>query len=280
MNNATTSALTMKMLLAATFLAIIISSCTPRKNFVYLNDIRYEDTLIGPVKPFKETLIEPDDQLSIQVSAYNPADVEMFNMLQTGAGGGAGNVGAGGGAGGAGGGMVGIPTTIGYLVDKRGMITIPYLGEFLAAGLTIREMEIYLAKQLERFVKQPIVKVRFLNHFVSIVGDAVGGKINMPNERLTMFDLLATTGDLRATAYRENILVIREDKGYRITGRVNLLSKNVFENPFFYLQNKDMVYIEPVQASYMTSRDIYTRLISIGTTFFTIALSLITLFNR
>ena len=270
----------MKMLLAATFLAIIISSCTPRKNFVYLNDIRYEDTLIGPVKPFKETLIEPDDQLSIQVSAYNPADVEMFNMLQTGAGGGAGNVGAGGGAGGAGGGMVGIPTTIGYLVDKRGMITIPYLGEFLAAGLTIREMEIYLAKQLERFVKQPIVKVRFLNHFVSIVGDAVGGKINMPNERLTMFDLLATTGDLRATAYRENILVIREDKGYRITGRVNLLSKNVFENPFFYLQNKDMVYIEPVQASYMTSRDIYTRLISIGTTFFTIALSLITLFNR
>jgi polysaccharide export outer membrane protein len=283
MSNVPTSHLTIRLLLAACVLATLITSCTPRHKFVYLNDIRNEDTLLGPVRPFKETIIEPDDQLSVQVSAYNPADVEMFNMLQTGAGGGMGGAGGGGGAmgaGGAGGGMVGVPTTIGYLVDKRGMITIPYLGEFLAAGLTIREMEIYLAKQLERFVKQPIVKVRFLNHFVSIVGDAGGGKINMPNERLTMFDLLAATGDLRTTAYRMNILVIREDKGYRITGRVNLLSKNVFDNPFFYLQNKDMVYVEPVQASYVTSRDIYTRLINIGATFFTIALSLLTLMNR
>lgn len=275
MSKAPTSFLTIKHLLAATMLATIITSCTPRSNFVYLNDIRYEDTLIGPIRPFKETLIEPDDQLSIQVSAYNPADVEMFNMLQNGA------AGVAGGAGGAGGGgMVGLPTTVGYLVDKRGMITIPYLGEFLAAGLTIREMEIYLSKQLERFVKQPIVKVRFLNHFVSIVGDAGGGKINMPNERLTMFDVLAATGDLRSTAYRDNILVIREDKGYRITGRVNLLSKNVFENPFFYLQNKDMVYVEPVQATYITSRDMFTKLFAIGSTFFTIGLSLLTLFNR
>jgi polysaccharide export outer membrane protein len=280
MRNAPTSALTIKWLLAATFLATIVSSCTPRRNFVYLNDIRYEDTLIGAIRPFKETIIEPDDQLSIQVSAYNPADVEMFNMLQNAAGGGGAGGAAGMGGGGAGGGMVGVPTTLGYLVDKRGMITIPYLGEFLAAGLTIREMEIYLAKQLERFVKQPIVKVRFLNHFVSIVGDAGGGKINMPNERLTMFDLLAASGDLKGTAYRDNILVIREDKGYRITGRVNLLSKNVFDNPFFYLQNKDMVYVEPVQASYITSRDIYTKLFTIGSTFLTIGLSLLTLFKR
>lgn len=279
MRNAPTLTLTIKFLMAATFFATIISSCTPRRNFVYLNDIRYDDTLIGPVRPFKETLIEPDDQLSIQVSAYNPDDVEMFNMLQNGAGGG--GVGVGGGAGGGvGGGAVGVPTTLGYLVDKRGMITIPYLGEFLAAGLTIREMEIYLSKQLERFVKQPIVKVRFLNHFVSVVGDAGGGKINMPNERLTMFDVLATSGDLRATAFRHNILVIREDKGYRITGRVNLLSKNVFDNPFFYLQNKDMVYVEPVQATYITSRDMYTKLFAMGSTFFTIGLSLITIFKR
>lgn len=282
MSKAPTSVLTIKLLLAATLLATLINSCTPRRNFVYLNDIRYEDTLIGRIRPFKETIIEPDDQLSIQVSAYNPADVEMFNILQNGAGGGGVGVGGGvGGGGGAGaGGMIGVPTTLGYLVDKRGMITIPYLGEFLAAGLTIREMEIYLAKQLERFVKQPIVKVRFLNHFVSIVGDAGGGKINMPNERLTMFDVLAATGDIRPTAYRDNILVIREDRGYRITGRVNLLSKNVFENPFFYLQNKDMVYVEPVQATYITSRDIYTKLFAIGSTFFTIGLSLLTLFKR
>lgn len=268
-----------RLLLSATIIMTVISSCTPRRNFVYVNDIGYQDSIIGPVKPFKETIIEPDDQLSIQVSAYNPDDVQMFNTLLMGAGAGAGG-GMGGGMAQGGGGMgggVGVPTTMGYLVDKRGMITLPYLGEFLAAGLTIREMEIYLGKQLERFVKQPIVKVRFLNHFVSVIGDAGGGKINMPNERLTMFDLLAASGDLRTTAYRHNILVIREDKGYRITGRVNLLSKSVFENPYFYLQNKDIVYVEPVMATYMSSRDIYTRLYGIGATVLTVILSLITL---
>ena len=268
-----------RLLLSATIIMTVISSCTPRRNFVYVNDIGYQDSIIGPVKPFKETIIEPDDQLSIQVSAYNPDDVQMFNTLLMGAGAGAGG-GMGGGMAQGGGGMgggVGVPTTMGYLVDKRGMITLPYLGEFLAAGLTIREMEIYPGKQLERFVKQPIVKVRFLNHFVSVIGDAGGGKINMPNERLTMFDLLAASGDLRTTAYRHNILVIREDKGYRITGRVNLLSKSVFENPYFYLQNKDIVYVEPVMATYMSSRDIYTRLYGIGATVLTVILSLITL---
>jgi polysaccharide export outer membrane protein len=268
-----------RLFLSATIILTVISSCTPRRNFVYVNDIGYQDSIIGAVKPFKETIIEPDDQLSIQVSAYNPDDVQMFNSLLMGAGGAAGG-GMGGGMGQGGGGMgggVGVPTTMGYLVDKRGMITLPYLGEFLAAGLTIREMEIYLGKQLERFVKQPIVKVRFLNHFVSVIGDAGGGKINMPNERLTMFDLLAASGDLRTTAYRHNILVIREDKGYRITGRVNLLSKSVFENPYFYLQNKDIVYVEPVMATYMSSRDIYTRLYGIGATVLTVILSLITL---
>jgi len=255
-------------------MTILVSACTTRSSFVYLNDITSADTVLGLVRPFKETLIEPDDQLSIQVSAFNPDDIQMFNSMLSAAGGGASGTGA------ATGGGDFVPTTLGYLVDKRGMITLPYIGEFLAAGLTVREMEIYLAKQLERFIKEPIVKVRFLNHFISLIGDAAPSRISMPNERMTMFDLLSKSGDLRQTAIRDNILVVREDKGYRTTGRVNLLSKSVYDNPYFYLQNKDMIYVEPVQASYIARSDKYTRLISFATTFFTVILTVVTFFIR
>lgn len=153
------------------------------------------------------------------------------------------------------------------------MITLPYVGEFLAAGLTIREMEIYLGKQLERFVKQPIVKVRFLNHFISMIGDK-SIRMMMPNERLTLFDVLSSSGDLGISSYRNNILVVREERGYRVTGRVNLLSKAVYENPFFYLQNRDMVYVKPVESVYMQRNDLFTKIYGLGATILTLFLSI------
>ncbi len=235
-------------LFSLTVVILMAFSCTSPKEFVYLNDIEsMKDSLLGPVRPFKETIIKPDDQLSINVTAYSPEDVQMFNSLLQG---GLGNQPAGSQT----------NPLAGYIVDKNGMITLPYLGEFLAAGLTLREMELFLAKQLERFVKQPVVKVRFMNHFVNVLGDVAGSsQITMSNEQMTIFDVLARTGNMNNTAIRDNILVVREENGYRKTGRVNILSKTVYDNPFFYLQHRDLVYVEPVQASYITRSEKLTR---------------------
>jgi polysaccharide export outer membrane protein len=248
---------------------LLFMSCTATKDYVVLNDlIQGKDSILGPIRPFTEALIAPDDQLSIQVSAYNPDDVQMFNSLLSAAGGGSP---AGGGPSASG---AQIPSTLGYMVDKRGMISLPYVGEFLAAGLTIREMELFLGKQLERFVKAPIVKVRFLNHYVNVLGE-VGAptQVNMNNERITLFDVLARTGDLRPTAIRSNVLVVREEKGHRSTGRVDLRSKSLFDNPYFYMKNRDVVYVEPVKAAYISRDDNYTRFLSIATTILSLSFS-------
>ena len=251
----------------------LFMSCTATRDHVILNDlVQGRDSILGPILPFTEALIAPDDQLSIQVSAYNPDDVQMFNSLLSAAGGGV-SAGAGPATSGA-----QIPSTLGYMVDKRGMITLPYVGEFLAAGLTIREMELFLGKQLERFVKAPIVKVRFLNHYVNVLGDVSGAsQVNMNNERLTLFDVLARTGDLRSTAIRSNILVIREEQGHRSTGRIDLRSKSALDNPYFYMKNRDVVYVEPVRAAYVNRDDNYTRYLGIATTLLSFTLSIFAL---
>lgn len=247
---------------------LYLQSCTTPREFVYFNDLAYmKDTLLGPVKPFREQLIAPDDMLSIQVSALNPEDVQMFNLtgLSTQAGGN----------------MMMDPQTRGFLVDKTGNVSLPYIGDFKAQGLTVREMEMFVVERLRKYVKEPVVRVRFLNHFISVLGDVNRpAMINMNFERLTLSEVLAQVGDLKTTAIRNNILVVRENNGYRTTGRVDLLSKTVFDNPFYYMQNRDVIYVEPVQAYYVNRTDRISRYLGPITAVLSIGLSLFAVLTR
>lgn len=246
-----------------------LQSCTSPKEFVYFNDLTYmKDTLLGPVKAFREQLIQADDLLSIQVTALNPDDVQVFNTTGLGV---QGMMGAG----------ATDPQTRGFLVDKTGNISLPYLGEFKAQGLTLREMELFVVERLRKYVKEPVVRIRFLNHMITILGDVNRpSQIMMNFERLTLAEVLGQIGDLKNTAMRQNILVVREQNGYRTTGRVDMLSKSVFDNPYFYLQNRDMIYVEPVQAAYVNRTDRASKYLATGTAILSMGLSIFAILNR
>lgn len=223
---------------------IKMSACTTPREFVYLNDlVDAKDSLIGPMAPFREQYIVPDDLLHIQVSALNPEDVQMFEITGMGS---QGNMGM----------SQSFPQVMGYIVDKKGMITLPYIGDFNAAGLTLREMEIFVTEKLKRYVKEPVVRIRFLNHMVTILGEVqTPRQIPMNFERLTLAEALGMVGDIKYTGYADNILVVREENGIRTSGRVDLRSKTVFNNPYYYLSNRDLIYVEPVQAAYVNRGD-------------------------
>ncbi len=225
-------------------IVVISTSCTAPKEYVYLSDLQEaKDSLIGPLSATREQFILPDDLLHIQVSALNPEDVQMFEM--TGMGGNTNMQFA-----------QSNPQIMGYMVDKKGTVTLPYIGDFNAAGLTLREMEIFVTEKLKKFVKEPVVRVRFLNHTVTVLGEvAMPKQLAMNYERLTLTEALGMVGDLKYTAYADNILVVREEKGVRTSGRVDLRSKTVFNNPYYYLSNRDLIYIEPVQAAYVNRSD-------------------------
>lgn len=222
----------------------VSTSCTSPKEYVYLNDlVEAKDSLIGPLSATREQFILPDDLLHIQVSALNPEDVQMFEMTGMGTNSSMQFAQSN-------------PQIMGYMVDKRGTVTLPYIGDFNAAGLTLREMEIFVTEKLKKFVKEPVVRVRFLNHTVTVLGEVtVPKQLPMNFERLTLTEALGMVGDLKYTAYADNILVVREEKGVRTSGRVDLRSKTVFNNPYYYLSNRDLIYIEPVQAAYVNRAD-------------------------
>lgn len=231
-------------------------SCTTTKQVIYFNDLKdsVKGNLLNAQTVF-ENLIQKNDLLSITVGSSNPLDLAILN---SGNGMTSGTGTASSSAGGA---------ATGYLVEADGTIKVPYMGKIKAEGLTRLQLEDTLTKIFKDYTKDPTVNVRFLNYSFSVLGEVgARGKFNMPTERTTILEAISIAGDLTEIAKRDNILVVREVDGKRNYARVNLLSKDLFKSPYFYLKTNDVVYVEPVKAKFINRTGIpqYLGIIAVG----------------
>lgn len=235
-------------------------SCSPTRSIVYLSDLKGAE-YSEEVKNRTDPKIQPDDVLSITVSSLNPESNLLFNsgVLQT--------LGS----------TSSTPLTSraseGYLVDQKGAINFPVLGRVQLAGLSKEQAINKLTDEIKKSVKNPIVNIRFLNFRVTVIGEVnKPSTFTIPSERLNIIEALGLAGDLTAYGRRENILIIREQDGIRNTSRVNLASKDILNSPSFYLQQNDIVYVEPVKTralqssvglSYLSTASIVVSILSI-----------------
>lgn len=238
------------------FPALHMVSCTSTKQVVYFNNLN--DTTAGTLSKAQaifENPIQKNDQLWITVGGSNPLDLVALNS---------GN-GIGGGSA-----TSAIPvggSAIGYLVEADGKIQIPYIGKVQAEGLTRLQLEDTLTLLFKDYTKNPIVNIRFLNYNFSVMGEVKNqGRFNMPNERTTILEAISMAGDLTDLGKRENVLLIREVNGIRQFARINLLSKELFNSPYYYLKTNDLVYVEPVKAKFINRTGVpqYLGIVAVG----------------
>lgn len=133
-------------------------------------------------------------------------------------------------------------------MDSQGNIDFPVLGELHVAGMTRKEVSTMIKDRLvsEDLVKDPIVTVEFLNlHFTAIGDIGAPGQYSIGNDQINLFEAIAMAGDLNITGKRDAVYVIREEDGHRITHKVDLRSADVFDSPVYYLQQNDIIYVEP-----------------------------------
>lgn len=139
----------------------------------------------------------------------------------------------------------------GYLVESDGSIKLPYIGKLKVEGMTRIQLEDSLTVLFADYTSKPVVNVRFLNYKITLMGEvARPGSITIPNERISILEALGMAGDLTVMGKRETVLVVREINGQRTIGRVNLLSKDLLNSPFYYLRTNDVVYVEPAPAKF------------------------------
>ena len=136
----------------------------------------------------------------------------------------------------------------GYLVDEKGFITFPVLGKINVAGLQHDSVESIIQKRLisGEYVTDPVVTVNSMNFRVSVVGEVRNPKeLHLTGERLTIFEALAMCGDITDSGRRDNVVVMREINGSVIPIEINLTQKALFNSEAYYLQQNDIVYVEP-----------------------------------
>lgn len=219
---------------------LILSSCGSRKNIIYFQDEPLEGdvTMSEP----KQLIYKPDDILTINVAALDPDTVRPFNLTLV-SGGTTDVVNARGGL-----------QQQTYLVDYDGNIEFPVLGTLKIAGLTRTELTDMLTERISEYVTDPIVNVRLANFTVTILGEVRNpGTFTIQDERITILEALGLADDLTIFGKRKNVLLVREIDGKKKYAKIDLTTVNVVNSPVYYLQQNDVIYVEPNNAKIRSS---------------------------
>ena len=243
------------ILIASTLL--IFTGCTTQKKLAYFNTVTASsaESINAQLKNERaDARILTDDRLSITVSALDPNAVAIYNLpFVSFASPGSDQIYAS-------------PVLQSYLVNSQGNINFPVLGEIKLEGLTLTEAGNLIKSKLAEHVADPIVNIQFVNFRITVLGEVLRpGQFPVTNERVTILDALGLAGDMTAYGRRDNVLLTRNNNGKLEFARINLNSDEVFKSPYFYLQQNDVIYVEPNTVKSISSQDIPLYLSSLST---------------
>lgn len=213
--------------------SILLFSCASRKDIVYYQDI---DSLGNQAHSNSyEIKIQPDDLLSIIVSAEDPEIAFPFNLRTVSEVSPNGqNM------------SRGQETEQLYLVDANGTIDFPVLGKLKVSGLTRTQVTKMFQDKISVYIKNPIINFRITNFKISVQGEVnAPGTYTLDSERITLIEALTKAKDLTVYGQRNNILIIRDLDGVKTFNRVDITKADFINSPFYYLAQNDVVYVEP-----------------------------------
>ena len=224
-------------ILAAVAAVLLMASCGSSRKFVYLNDMVPGESY--PINVESGTVVHVNDRLDIKVSCKNLELAVPFNT-QTGAY----QVSNDGSVKTAG---VDLAQK-GYRVDADGNIVFPILGKINVEGKSIKEVSELIESMIVagNYIKDPEVSIEFLNFKYTVLG-AVNGKgtYTVDGDRITIIEAIAKAGDVTNAARLDKVAVIRMVDGKQQIFYNDLRTADIFMSPTYYLQQNDIVYVEP-----------------------------------
>jgi polysaccharide export outer membrane protein len=238
-------------------LTTFLSSCTTYKQLQYLQG----DIDSSKYSKFNvpEQKVQKGDQISVAVFSDNAAASAMFN---TGS----------------------IPSTVAdmsqaslpgsgvssagnvYEVDNEGMIFFPQIGKLYVEGQTKEGLTKLLNNQLkDKFLTNPYYVIRFINLKITVFGDVNSpGVYPLTRANTNIFEALTLAGDMTFFGKRDNILVIREKDGKRVFARIDVTKPDVFNSPYYYLQQNDIVFVDMRKGKVNSADQSWMRNVSLG----------------
>lgn len=219
-------------------LVIFFSSCASVDKIAYFQDL--EPGVAEQATTPLEIRVRPHDKMSIVVNSKDAELSNLFNLPIVSNRVGMSSLQSSG---------YNSQQISGYTVDGQGYIDFPVVGRIQVVGLTRAETAAHIKNTLivENLVKDPVVTVEFMNLGVSVLGEvARPGRFAIDRDKMTLLDAIAMAGDLTIYGKRESVYVLRDEQGVQTPYLVDLTStRQLYNSPVYYLQQNDVVYVEP-----------------------------------
>lgn len=230
-------------------LIVLFSACRTQQVHNYLENLT--DTSGTLTVKFPEPLIQKNDQLGIVVfsdATDGGATDAMYNKAAPGVGG---------------------TATQGYIVDNDGFIVYPTLGKIKAEGLTKAQLADIIKDKLDATKNGPLVNpsviVHLLNFKITLLGEVQRpGTITVPIDKLTIFEAIGLAGDISIYGKKDDIVVLREVDGVVEHGKVDLSTTDIFESPYYFLKQNDVVLINPNKNKARLSDQVFNQRLGIA----------------
>lgn len=214
---------------------LLLTSCMSTKNVTYFQNKDQIDLTLS--KQLYDAKIMPKDILQIQVFSMTPEASEPFNLLKSNSASSSTS-------------STTQNSVYNYLVDNDGTVVMPIIGTVQVGGLGMREAEQLIKSKIQPYLSESenvVVHVRMMNYKYAVLGGVNSpGLYSTQNEKVSILEAIAQAGDLTTFAYRDRIFLIRENaEGQKEYHQLNINDANIVSSPYFYLQQNDVIYVEP-----------------------------------
>lgn len=216
---------------------LLLSSCITQRKLEYLQD-KNKDLKIFKEAEIPDYKLKPNDELYIQISSQDDASANVFaNSRQEST-------------------YMGTISPYGaslmsYAIDKEGYLLLPVIGKTLVKDKTISEVTILLKESLVNILNQPMVSVKLVNRFVSVLGEVKNpGHFPYSQNKLTIYDALSLAGDISDYGDRKKVILIRNENGENVRVNVDLTKSKILNSDYYNLRPNDIIYVKQVRQKF------------------------------
>jgi polysaccharide biosynthesis/export protein len=213
--------------------SLLLSGCVTQKELEYMQDKNKD------IRPFKEASLpdyrlKPNDELYIQVSSLDEAAAGIFSNSKESSY------------------YVGTiqpygASLLSYTVDKDGLLHLPVLGEIKVIDKTLSEVSSALKDSLAHILNQPVVSVKLVNRYVSVLGEVRSpGHFPYSQEKISIYDAVGLAGDITIWGNRRQVILIRNENGLNKRINLDLTKSALLSADYYYLRPNDIIYVKPM----------------------------------
>lgn len=220
-------------LMAYILLVYLFSSCVTQRNIEYLQE-KADSSKAFSEAEFPDYKLKSNDELYIQISSLDEEAANVFSnsrqqnsyyasMSPYGA------------------------SLLSYPVNREGYLLLPVIGEILVKDKTLSDVRIILRDSLSHILNHPIVSVKLVNRYVSILGEVKNpGHYPYSQEKLSIYDAIGLAGDISVFGNRDKVILVRNENGENIRTTLNLTRSDILASDYYYMRPNDIVYVKPL----------------------------------